>query len=103
MAFIGMDRYHDLIIRQVFPRKLLRDLQSEFRCDFSRLIGDDNVVALPAFVFAEVFFGVPHLAIFVTRVTVQSCGQYLFLRFVAVQDIPNRLIRSGSPAFDFVE
>ena len=68
---------------------------------FSRLIGDDDVVALPAFVLAEIFLGVPHLAVFVTRVAVETGGQYLSLRFVAVQDILNRLIRSGSPAFDF--
>ena len=103
VAFISMNRHHNFIIRQIFPRKLLRDLKSEFRRDFSRLIGDDDVVALPAFVLAEILLCVLHLAVFVTRVAVKAGSQYLSPRFVAVQDIFNRLIRSGSPAFDFVE
>ena len=56
---------------------------------------------MPTFIFAKVFFGVLHLSVFVTRVAVETGGQYLSLRFVAVQDILNRFIRSGSPAFDF--
>ena len=61
------------------------------------------MVALPSVSFIEILLGVLHLAVFVTRVAVEPGGQYLSPRFVAVQDTPNRLIRSGSPAFDFVE
>ena len=103
MVLIGMNRHHNLIVRQVFPRKLLRDLKGEFRRDFTRLVRDDDMVALPSVGFIEILFSVLHLAAFVTRIAVETGGQYLSLRFVAVQDILNRFIRSGSPAFDFVE
>ena len=103
VSLIGMNRHHNLIIREIFQRKLLRDLKGEFRRDFSRLVGDDDVVALSTFIFAEILLGVLHLAVFVTRIAVETGGQYLSPRLVAVQDVLNRLIRSGSPAFDFVE
>ena len=98
---IGMNRHHNLIIREIFPRKLLRDLKGEFGSDFPWLIGNDDVVALPSVGFIEILLGVLHLAVFVTRIAVEAGGQYLSLRLVAVQDVLNRLIRSGSPAFDF--
>ena len=94
---VNVDANYRLKAGKTLLRELFRNLQSKFRRDLARLEGQNHVVILDAVRLVDALLRVLHLARRVAGVAVQVSGQRLTVRFVAVDNVPNRIVQSAFP------
>ena len=92
VAFINVSADHYLIIGQVFSSKFLCNLQCQFRRDFPRFEGLDDVITLPAVQLSNLDFRVHHLPVLPPRITVLVGGENTVFGLIPIQRVLNCLI-----------